>query len=709
MRPEFRSAMFVMYFLVALLTAQVKLLAVTVTVPSTAGPWNPTLNSPLYDYGVHDNTDPVEINGKSGISFTAGESITVSYVSGLISASAGAPCCPPVDANGQQDTLTNTSNGTNGKFPAFYMDRTVPAYLVELVGTFANKGVIVGQPFVIGNGPTKLTVPNGASQLLLGINDNLFSDNGSGSFSVTVTSGCQVSVTNWRQFTLPWGTDQYDHHYAAGRSSLSSMGGTMELRVAAPLLTGLSSFTFPVQSTFSALANQINSLRVGVFAVPGPTTGPFTNIALYNTACIGGGNCYPPFAHLLQLCHGSCDSNPNLLTPKAMHEYGCLLTALAICLHAAQVQKLNTLAGPTDFDPGELNRFMSNTENLLFPGGWFKQNADVNYRTTPSKIGANIGKAKLQFDAFGNGTDSDPTLPGAAEAAIDRALCTNGVPIIVGVKSPHTGDYPGHYVVITGKQGTATDGSEYLISDPGYPDTHTTLADYNNQFQIVGAIKDPAADLSQLTIDIAVNANIMIIDASKRRTGFDPATQQILKEIPNSTYAKSQIVNDVTGADSTGTDYSIGIQTPVQGTYQIIVTGLLPGPYTLEVHPYSQDGSEQPVLELQGIASKGSFTTFQFQYASTPGSTSTVTLVATFQSSLTDIDNSLQMNWIDNRGIANSLSQKIRAASQATGPAQRNILNAFKQEVNALSGKHIANAAVQVLLQDADSLASQNP
>ncbi len=79
---------------------------------------------------------------------------------------------------------------------------------------------------------------------------------------------------------------------------------------------------------------------------------------------------------------------------------------------------------------------------------------------------------------------------------------------------------------------------------------------------------------------------------------------------------------------------------------------------------------------------------------------------------------------IDNQGIANSLSQKIQAASRATGQARRNILNAFKNEVLAQSGKsdnceqqgehegqcpgkHFTGVAVQVLLEDADSLLSQ--
>jgi hypothetical protein len=64
---------------------------------------------------------------------------------------------------------------------------TYPIYLVELVGTFADStGAIVGTPFALGNGPTDIIAPAGATELLLGINDDIYSDN-TGSFLVDVT------------------------------------------------------------------------------------------------------------------------------------------------------------------------------------------------------------------------------------------------------------------------------------------------------------------------------------------------------------------------------------------------------------------------------------------------------------------------------------------------------------------------------------------
>ena len=81
--------------------------------------------------------------------------------------------------------------------------------------------------------------------------------------------------------------------------------------------------------------------------------------------------------------------------------------------------------------------------------------------------------------------------------------------------------------------------------------------------------------------------------------------------------------------------------------------------------------------------------------------------MATFAATLADISNSLQLGLIDNKGIANSLAQKIRAAQRATGSARAGILAAFQNEVNAQAEKHIVGVAVQVLLQDADSLRTQ--
>jgi concanavalin A-like lectin/glucanase superfamily protein len=165
----------------------------TVTIPSTAGPWSTDLN-PGFDYSGQDYTPPIAIDSSSGITLTPGSTVTVTYLNGLVQAGVG---YAPNDGNGEPGNVTNYYNGVYSPFPAFFMNPGPDVLSMELVGTFANNGVIVGKPFPIGNGPTTLTVPAGANQLLLGINDGHFSDN-TGFFNVAVSgssSSMTVSVT----------------------------------------------------------------------------------------------------------------------------------------------------------------------------------------------------------------------------------------------------------------------------------------------------------------------------------------------------------------------------------------------------------------------------------------------------------------------------------------------------------------------------------
>jgi hypothetical protein len=161
---------------------------ITVTIPSTAGPWSQALN-PSFNYGIPNNSPPVIINSSSGVSFAPGATITVTYVSGTVAIS---PNSVFTDANGYSGLVTNFPySGPDGVFPGYFMGPAPLVYIGELVGTFANNGVIVGKPFPIGDGPTQLTVPSGATQLLLGVNDVYFTDN-IGAWTVKVEAPVQL-------------------------------------------------------------------------------------------------------------------------------------------------------------------------------------------------------------------------------------------------------------------------------------------------------------------------------------------------------------------------------------------------------------------------------------------------------------------------------------------------------------------------------------
>jgi hypothetical protein len=158
---------------------------VTNTILGTQGPWtfSSTLNSG-FQYGTDSELPPVVLSTASGFDFAAGGTFTITYLSGTVSVGSSFPF---TDANGDTAEPVDNGPGSSGKdFPSFFMDHaTYPINLGELVGTFANSsGTIVGTPFKVGDSAS-VTIPTGATQLQLGINDDIYGDN-AGSYSVEI-------------------------------------------------------------------------------------------------------------------------------------------------------------------------------------------------------------------------------------------------------------------------------------------------------------------------------------------------------------------------------------------------------------------------------------------------------------------------------------------------------------------------------------------
>jgi len=155
------------------LSAVVQAGTIDVTVNSTDEPWDPTLGAnSSYAFTIvapGGETGAAVVN--SVVSFTSGNQLVITYLSGQDETSPGAGL---TDGMGYVfDEWDSTDpNGAPGDFIP-----TTPIYLQEVVGTFTDgSGDIVGTPFVVGDGTT-VTVPAGASALQLGINDNYYFDN----------------------------------------------------------------------------------------------------------------------------------------------------------------------------------------------------------------------------------------------------------------------------------------------------------------------------------------------------------------------------------------------------------------------------------------------------------------------------------------------------------------------------------------------------
>jgi hypothetical protein len=382
-------------------------------------------------------------------------------------------------------------------------------------------------------------------------------------------------------------------------------------------------------------------------------------------------------------------------TDETIGDGGCALTALAMALSAVGVY----------VDPDALNDQLTNRPGMYVP--FDKKGCPTSLECGgllwgQAAASASNGRLKLfpmQINASLN--------PAAAQAAfnyLDSALCTAiPHPVIIGVRGSD-GALPSHYELVTGKVGIT-----YTVLNPGFTNPSTTLDRYGTEFVTRGFIADPPGDLSQLTIFVGSGADLRVTDPDGNVTGLiDPATGQDIQNIPQSAHFVDALANDGAGTLPTiGQTHSVYILEPMSGAYSVNVIGIKLGGYTLQVAAVSQDGNAQPVTQISGVANYGSTSTFEIQFSNSIGAVSSAIRLATFQSTLNDISNSLQLALIDNNGIANSLSKKIEAASNATGPARSNILNAFKNEVNAQSGKHINGIAPQVLEEDANSLIGQ--
>ena len=370
---------------------------------------------------------------------------------------------------------------------------------------------------------------------------------------------------------------------------------------------------------------------------------------------------------------------------------GCALTALSMALYDAGITQLPPAALVPN-NPGFLNIFMQN-----HPGDFNGNDVDFFFATL------DVGAATQVFPSKAFLFDDTTFGPSTSSADLFEAVCKNPsgrpTPVIVRV----SGTSSGHYVLVTGAQPLGSDKFEFEIVDPGHT-ANTSLDAYDNKFTMRGFVVDPAGDNSALGLSTGGGADLLLTDASGKRTGFDNATATVLREIAHSAYFRDDLGSDEVAGAPAETDHLIHILHPDQGSYALSVTGLKLGLFHIIVRAFSQDGSAQPPLAIDGITAPGAESTVQIDFQSTPGAVSTAARIVTFQSAVDDINNSFNLGLIDNQGIANSLAQKMRAAQSGANADAKGILNAFINEVNAQLSKHIAAEAANVLLQDADAL-----
>lgn len=168
-----------------------------VYVDGKAMPWVSPDNA-SYTYGRNDGKAPVAVGiqtpsgGTVAIAANApGQPISLWFWSFQTNTVRRSDEGSAVDVLGESDHITGDTSDSNGYFPTHYTtDKTLGR--CGLVGCWAKKDTPTAgkyqviQPFVIGYGGNFTVPAGGVDTLLLGINDNKFSDN-QGGFQVLVT------------------------------------------------------------------------------------------------------------------------------------------------------------------------------------------------------------------------------------------------------------------------------------------------------------------------------------------------------------------------------------------------------------------------------------------------------------------------------------------------------------------------------------------
>jgi hypothetical protein len=306
--------------------------------------------------------------------------------------------------------------------------------------------------------------------------------------------------------------------------------------------------------------------------------------------------------------------------------WGCAMTCLTMAIDYAN---RDTPGSPGFLDPGDLNNIMNNN-----PGDFVIQKSNLISISTgivdyvPTVASTTVG-GNLTYQQ--GPVVNSKTGPGAnaakASATLDQALCgPNPHPIIVGVKHVKTAGgsdiFPAHFVLVTGKDPATGD---YTVLDPN-GGVMRKLSDFNNDYSTRGTVHDPS-DLSHLNIASAGPAALTLVDPLGHHTGFDPMSQQVLQNVPQSSYATDAIQNDVTQDEVIGPVNLLDVFQPASGAYVIVASGTAAGPYSISISSISPQGALQSPTTLSNNAQFGSSDTFTLQFSSVSGTSPVITPV----------------------------------------------------------------------------------
>ena len=204
---------------------------------------------------------------------------------------------------------------------------------------------------------------------------------------------------------------------------------------------------------------------------------------------------------------------------------------------------------------------------------------------------------------------------------------------------------------------------------------------------------------------------ILVTDPLNRRTGYDYSIRgkirgtpdpRLLQEIPNSTYEDGNVINE---------SRFLRIWEPLSGDYTMKIIGTQKCRFGGRIWVTDQNNNSVDIDINGGIISPGEIQSFKVTYDSSNANNFKLKKVVDSGQLESSLQTAFDLNWIDNKGILNSLTQKIERAESAVAKGRIDTaianLKAFINEVKAQKGKHIKSQVADILIYDARSYIKQ--
>lgn len=302
----------------------------------------------------------------------------------------------------------------------------------------------------------------------------------------------------------------------------------------------------------------------------------------------------------LEYDHGNSQS---LRCGKTIASCGCATTSIAMILRSYGV------VNPTDgsaSDPKSVNDYFNrNTQcnqggcvSLGYAYGDVRWTAVGGYS---QEANSNYGTQKIIYDGDGGGGGWG-TLAGIVSQDINSDR-----PVILWDKSQ------GHWFVATG-----ISGNTFTINDPLYTRTRLDDSAYGNTADAIRRYKKTSSDFSSIEVPVLAPAQVLITDPNGKRTGYDPISSTVVKEIPNSIYYFSQALRDETGGqppppENAGIYWAI-VSTPQAGKYQVQIIAPSNQVYSFAIYGSEIDATTT-LNAFEGTPMSGTNETYEISYA----------------------------------------------------------------------------------------------